>query len=82
MCCLSIRQMCWRIPPQRFSPLCIPSPARRYTARWRRVLGEIVTDQEQEAPMPLDKLCIVFIFFALQCGGILRPESRTHISSK
>ena len=22
--------------------------------------------------MPLDKLCIVFIFFALQCGGILR----------
>ena len=22
--------------------------------------------------MPLDKLCIVFIFFALQCGGLLR----------
>lgn len=25
--------------------------------------------------MPLDKLCIVFIFFALQCGGILRSGS-------
>ena len=29
--------------------------------------------------MPLDKLCIVFIFFALQCGGIL-TVSYTHLT--
>ena len=37
--CSSTKRMCWRIPSQRFSPLRIPSPARRYTARWRRGTG-------------------------------------------
>lgn len=32
--------------------------------------------------MPLDKLCIVFIFFARNVAEYFAPESRTHISSK
>lgn len=59
-------------PPQRCSPSRMCSLPGSVWLTGGGVLGEIVTDQEQEAPMPLDKLCIVFIFFALQCGGILR----------